>query len=123
VAVLQSPPPLTEASFYILISLVEPLHGYGVMQKVREMSGGRVNLGPGTLYTALSTMQSAGLIRPVEAPGGRADSRRKTYVVTERGLAVLRVEISRLEQMVEHGKRMIAQAEPAHAGGGAPHEK
>jgi len=58
--------PLTEASYYILISLLEPLHGYAVMQKVREMSGGRVRLGPGTLYGALSTMQSADLIEMVE---------------------------------------------------------
>jgi len=101
-----SPAPLTEASYYILISLLEPLHGYAVMQKVREMSGGRVRLGPGTLYGALSTMQSAGLIEMVE--GSSPDSRRKTYVITPRGREVVKAEIDRLEQMIAHGKMMLA---------------
>ncbi len=41
--------PLTEATYYIMLSLVEPLHGYGVMQKVNEISQGTVSVGPGTL--------------------------------------------------------------------------
>lgn len=102
----QAPAPLTEASYYILISLIEPMHGYGVMQKVREMSGGRVILGPGTLYGALSAMQSAGLIELVKE--AEANSRRKTYAVTARGREVVKAEIARLEQMIEHGKAMLA---------------
>ncbi|MCL6615298.1 MAG: PadR family transcriptional regulator, partial [Firmicutes bacterium] len=53
--------PLTESTFYILISLARPRHGYGIIQAVREMSGGRVELGPGTLYGALNRLLRQGL--------------------------------------------------------------
>ena len=44
--------PLTEATYYILLSLVKPMHGYGIMQMVEEMTNGEVKLGPG-LYTGI----------------------------------------------------------------------
>ena len=53
--------PLTEATYYILLALTEPLHGYAVMQKVSAMSGGLVNIGPGTLYGAFGKLKEAGL--------------------------------------------------------------
>ena len=56
---------LTEAVFYILLSLFAPMHGYGIMQNVKELSGGRVVLGPGTLYGALNTLLEKGWIREV----------------------------------------------------------
>lgn len=105
--------PLTEASYYILISLLQPLHGYAVMQKVQAMSGGRVRLGPGTLYGALSNLHSAGLIEPVGAAG--AKDRRKTYVITQRGRQIIESEIARLEEMIAHGKAMLADG-GAHGG-------
>ena len=49
--------PLTEAFFYILLALRKPNHGYGVIQEIEELTGGRVVLGPGTLYGARQTMQ------------------------------------------------------------------
>ena len=49
---------LTEAVYYILLSLMEPLHGYGIMQNVERLSGGRLRLAAGTLYGAISTMQA-----------------------------------------------------------------
>ena len=49
--------PLSEATYYILLSLVEPLHGYGVMQKVETTSSGTVSIGPGTLYGAFTTLE------------------------------------------------------------------
>ena len=57
--------PLTEAFFYILLSLRHPNHGYGVIQEVEELTNGRVSLGAGTLYGALQTMQKRGWIRVV----------------------------------------------------------
>ena len=71
---------LTEAVYYILLSLNEPLHGYGMMQRVREMSRGRLELGAGTLYGALSALTEKGWIEPVS---GEEDSRRKAYRITE----------------------------------------
>ena len=54
--------PLTEATFYILLSLIRPLHGYGIIKKVEEMSNGRVELAAGTLYGALNTLLENKLI-------------------------------------------------------------
>ena len=53
---------LTEAVFYILLSLDAPLHGYGIMQNVERLSGGRVRLAAGTLYGALTTLTERGWI-------------------------------------------------------------
>ncbi len=54
--------PLSESTYYIMLTLVEPLHGYGVMQKVQEISQGTVTIGPGTLYGAFSTLEKEKLI-------------------------------------------------------------
>lgn len=96
--------PLTEASFYILISLKEPLHGYGVMQKVGEMSHNRVQLGPGTLYGALSNLQTFGLIQSVDEVGSE---RRKLYSMTEMGRLIAEHEIKRFEELARHGRLLM----------------
>lgn len=98
--------PLTEASYYIMISLVTPLHGYAVMQKVQSLSGGRVRLGPGTLYGALANLHAAGLIEMAQQD--ETDNRRKTYVITQHGRQVIEAEIERLEEMIAHGKAMLS---------------
>jgi DNA-binding PadR family transcriptional regulator len=94
--------PLTETTYYILLALIEPLHGYGVMQKVRDISGGVVDIGPGTLYGAFSTLQKEGLIRKVGE-----ESRRKSYVLTPKGKQVLRGQIRRLEIMTREGAKVL----------------
>ncbi len=66
--------PLSETTAYILLALVEPLHGYGVMQKVEAMSGATVKIGPGTLYGAFAMLESEGLIEKIDEI-----ERRKTY--------------------------------------------
>ena len=94
--------PLTESTTYILLALIEPLHGYGVMQKVREMSDGLVEIGAGTLYGALSTLQKEGLIHKVHE-----ENRRKSYTLTPRGKRVLQGQIRRLEIMTREGVKAI----------------
>ena len=96
--------PLTEASYYILISLKEPLHGYGVMQKVDELSQKRVQLGPGTLYGALSNLQTLGLI---EAVGESSSERRKLYCMTESGRLIAEHEVNRFEELARHGRMLM----------------
>ena len=93
--------PMTEAAYYILLALLHPGHGYGMMQRIRELSGGRLVMGPGTLYGVLSRMSREGLI----VLTGEAD-RRKTYAITDQGRQVLRREYERLRRMVEDGKIM-----------------
>ena len=88
--------PMSEAMYYILLELSHPVHGYGIMQRVRELSGGRLVLGPGTLYGILTRMQGEGLI-VLEGINGR----RKVYTLTETGQEALLAEYRRLKQMVE----------------------
>ena len=74
---------LTEAVFYILLSLDAPLHGYGIMQQTEQLSGGRVHLAAGTLYGALTSLCEKGWIRPLPAESG---SRKKEYQLTAEGV-------------------------------------
>jgi len=90
--------PLTEATYYIMLSLTEPLHGYGVMQKVEQISQGTVSVGPGTLYGAFSTLEKEGLIVKV-----KEEDRRKSYALTHKGQQVLLTQIERLEIMSGNG--------------------
>ena len=94
--------PLTEATYYTLLALIEPRHGYIVMQKVKEISRGTVDIGPGTLYGIFSTLQKQGLILKV-----KEENRRKTYTLTPKGKAVLRKQITRLEIMAQGGLESI----------------
>lgn len=99
---------LTEAVYYILLSLMTPLHGYGIMQNVERLSGGRLRLAAGTLYGAISTMQEKGWIT---ALAGEADSRKKEYVITDAGQAVLRAEYTRLRELVDNGRALLEEEE------------
>ena len=101
-------PPLTEAVYYILLSLLEPLHGYGIIQNVEKLSGGRVRLAAGTLYGAINTLLEKGWIVALE---GEADSRKKEYVITELGREMLQREVRRLWELLENGKRLLGGSE------------
>ena len=85
--------PLTEALFYILLASRKPVHGYGIIQEVDELTGGRVHLGPGTLYGAINSLLDKGWIVLYSA---QADSRRKKeYIITPAGRAVFAAEMDR----------------------------
>ena len=99
--------PLTETTFYILISLIEPLHGYGIMQKVLKLSKGRIHLAPGTLYGALSNLVEAKMIIPKESQ--ESNPRRKIYHITKLGKALISYELKRLEEMVINGKNLLEE--------------
>ena len=90
--------PLTESTAYILLALLQPLHGYGVMQEVTILSENTVTVGAGTLYGALSTLEKQGLIVKVGEEG-----RRKLYSLTYFGKQVLEEHIHRLAILVEKG--------------------
>jgi DNA-binding PadR family transcriptional regulator len=92
--------PMTEAMYYILLSLENPVHGYGMMQRIRELSHDRVKMGPGTLYGVLTRMRNDGWIEQIQAEG---DPRRKTYLLTELGRQELKAEYRRLKQLVSDG--------------------
>lgn len=97
---------LTEAVYYVLLSLFEPNHGYGIMQMIDEMSGGRVKLGAGTLYGALNNLCTKKWIKPLsEFSGGR----KKEYIITELGKQAVFDEIERLKELAENGEKTVAK--------------
>ena len=96
---------LTEAVYYILLSLTVPSHGYGIMQKTEELSMGRVRLAAGTLYGALSTLCEKGWI---ESLPGEMNSRKKEYLLTNQGRSVVEQELRRLQQLVENGVSILS---------------
>jgi DNA-binding PadR family transcriptional regulator len=95
---------LTESTYYILLSLYQPQHGYGIMQRTEELSGGRVRLAAGTLYGALSSMSDKGWIRLLPVADG---SRKKEYCLTAQGLLALKNELDRLKELVENGEKIL----------------
>lgn len=99
---------LTEATYYILLSLYTPQHGYGIMQNTEILSGSRVRLAAGTLYGALSNMCEKGWIIQLPVENG---SRKKEYRLTELGLSVLKKEVRRLRQMVADGEAILREEE------------
>ena len=99
---------LTEAVYYILLSLASPRHGYGIMQETGRMSQGRVKLAAGTLYGALNGLLDRGWIR---ADPGAEDSRRKEYALTDKGKEALESELDRLKELVDNGESVLGGEE------------
>ena len=97
---------LTEAVYYILLSLCKPQHGYGIMQQTEQMSGGRVRLAAGTLYGALSNLCEK---RWIESLPGEPGSRRKEYQITPVGKQILWTELGRLRQLVANGEEILGR--------------
>ena len=100
--------PLSQATYYILLSLREVRHGYGIMQDVEEVSKGEVNLGPGTLYGALSKLEKQAVIQKTYV---QEDERRKYYELTKLGKKVLQLEYNRLKSLVENSGELIKEME------------
>lgn len=94
--------PMTETGFYILGCLKEANHGYGIVQKVKQMTEGELVLTPGTLYGTLSKMEKDGLIVFV-----REEDKRKLYQITALGLEVLAVELKRIERLYRTASEML----------------
>lgn len=93
--------PLTEATYYILLSLNDPLHGYGIIKKIEGLTEGRLKLAAGTLYGAISTLLGNKLIELVSED---KDVRgRKSYQISLSGKKLLYYEIRRLREMVNNG--------------------
>ena len=86
--------PMTETGFYILFCLQEEMHGYNITQKVKQMTEGQVDIGPGTMYGSLGKMEKDGLIEFV-----REEEKRKLYKITPVGQEVLQLEIERIKRL------------------------
>lgn len=91
--------PMTESGFYILFCLQKPQHGYAIAQRVRQLTGGAVTIGAGTMYGTLSKMEKDGLIRFYSE-----ENKRRLYKLTALGRDVLSAELKRIERLYRNSK-------------------
>lgn len=96
--------PLTEAVYYILLALRTPNHGYRIIQDVLEMTDGRVNLGPGTLYGAINSLLEKGWIKLYSEE--KESRKKKSYIITSLGVEVFKREVERLNELIKNGEKM-----------------
>lgn len=109
--------PLTETTFYILLSLAPgSSHGYAILKDVKRLSDGQVTLSTGTLYGALKRLLEQGWIARVSEPevgAARAGKRaRKSYALTDLGQRVLEAETTRMEALVRTARIRGSEASP-----------
>ena len=95
--------PMTETGFYILLCLQQPMHGYGIVQQVEQLTDGEIRLSPGTMYGTLSKMEKDRIISFV-----REEEKRKIYCITELGREVLQMEMRRIERLFRNVKEVQA---------------
>ncbi|WP_312649686.1 PadR family transcriptional regulator [Proteiniclasticum sp.] len=92
--------PMTESAYYILLSLNEPRHGYGIMQHVEEITNGRIKIGPGTIYGTLSKLENEKLIIQ-----DQEIDRKKIFRLSEVGKKVIELELIRLKELFDNGMK------------------
>ncbi|WP_342434020.1 helix-turn-helix transcriptional regulator [Neobacillus sp. FSL H8-0543] len=91
---------LSESTYYILLSLITPQHGYGIMQFIKKISNDRLTLAPGTLYGAIKALLDKDWIKLHNTD---IAARKKVYVITDTGNRVLESEIVRLKELYQNG--------------------
>lgn len=94
---------LTEVTFYILLSLYTPRHGYGIMQLIEVQTHGRLSLGAGTLYGALNALEEKGWIARVDESEGR----KKEYQITSLGKEAAQKELIRLQELARNAEMLM----------------
>ena len=93
---------LTEQMYYILLCLRQECCGMDIMEQVKTLTEGRVAVGPGTLYNLLEQFADAGMIRETKAQG-----RRRSYIITEKGREALEQENARMRTMLADYRRFM----------------
>lgn len=96
--------PMTETTYYTLLSVTVPRHGYAIMQYVSELTRGRIVLGTGTLYTMVGRLVADGVIVMVPNEEGK-----KAYQITDVGMSLLELETERLEKQLADGQQVLSQ--------------
>lgn len=95
---------LTDSTYLILLALLEPQHGYAIMKEVNVVTNGQVDIGPASMYTILKKLQKSELITLEES-----NERKKTYLITDKGLAILELDIERRKLLYQAGNRLLAE--------------
>lgn len=97
---------LTDTFYYILLSLVEAKHGYLIMKTIETMTNNRLSIGPASMYTTLKKLLGSNLIKELDHSN---DRNKKTYVTTEQGLKLLKNEVQRRREMIEHAEAVFSK--------------
>ncbi len=95
--------PLTETTYYVLLALLKPAHGYVIMQDVEELSNGTVKMAAGTMYGAIENLLKLKYIKQIDSE----DSRRKVYTITDEGKSILKQQFERYEHMIQITKARL----------------
>jgi DNA-binding PadR family transcriptional regulator len=93
---------MSETMFYILLSLQEERHGYGIMQHVKELTKNRIVLGAGTIYQSLSKLEGDGLIIST-----KEIDRKKLYIISEMGRLILKEESIRIKEIYQNVEKLL----------------
>lgn len=93
---------LSEPMYYVLLALTKELYGTEIMNEVRRISGGRIKIGPGTLYTMLDKFYTADLIKRTNS-----GLTTKSYIITKEGKRVLKEEYARLSTLILDGEKIM----------------
>jgi DNA-binding PadR family transcriptional regulator len=102
---------LTEVTFYILLSVYRPNHGYGIMRFIEDETGGRLVPGPGTLYGAIRALLKKGWIEPFDEEG-EENKGKKEYRITSSGRRAAEAELLRLKELCRTAEKITGGAEP-----------
>lgn len=96
---------LTDTSYYILLSLMDAKHGYLIMKTIENMTNGNFSIGPASLYTSIQKLLSSELIELLDD----GNTKRKTYVTTQKGIQLLKKEVQRRREMIIHAEQIFSQ--------------
>ncbi len=93
---------LTESMFYVLMAFHSgPMCGIDIAEEIGRCTGGRLRIGPATLYTILGKFEKENYIEEISVEG-----RKRTYQITENGRAAYREELARLRHCIEDADRV-----------------
>lgn len=98
---------LTDTAYYIMLSLVAPKHGYSIMKSIEEMTNNTFSVGPASMYTTIKKLLDAGFIELFEEQGDK----KKTYIMTDEGLQLLKNEVNRRKMMVAIAVQILEKEE------------
>lgn len=91
--------PMTETGFYILYCLQNEMHGYNIIQTVKQMTNGEITISAGTMYGSLSKMEKDSLIQFI-----KEEEKRKSYIITDLGKEILTIELKRIERLYKNSR-------------------
>ncbi len=101
--------PMTETTYYTLLSVTRPRHGYAIMQYVSSLTKGRIVLGTGTLYTMVGRLVADGVIEVTPSEEGK-----KAYRITQTGQELLWAETERLGKQLADGRSVLEGEDEAN---------